>query len=86
VFTSDVQTGVSVARQVRTGTFSVNTFAVDLGSPFGGVKESGIGREHGPTAVEEFLVSKTISLPPSGPSPSEVATKAVVGVGPGISK
>ena len=86
VFTSDVQTGVSVARQVRTGTFSVNTFAVDLGSPFGGVKESGIGREHGPAAVDEFLVSKTISLPPSGPSPSEIAPKAVAGVGPGISE
>ncbi len=86
VFTSDVQTGVSVARQVRTGTFSVNTFAIDLASPFGGVKESGIGREHGPTAVEEFLVSKTISLPPSGPSPSEIAPTAFVGVGPGISE
>ena len=65
VFTADDAHGFEVARRVRAGTFSVNTFAADLGSPFGGFKKSGIGREHGPTAYKEFLHTKTISVDPS---------------------
>jgi acyl-CoA reductase-like NAD-dependent aldehyde dehydrogenase len=34
----------------------------DLGSRFGGYKKSGIGREHGPTAYQEFLRYKTMSV------------------------
>jgi hypothetical protein len=55
VFTSDTAHGFEIARRIRTGTFSVNTFAADFNSPFGGFKESGIGREHGREAIEEYL-------------------------------
>jgi aldehyde dehydrogenase (NAD+) len=65
VFTADTQHGFEVARRVRSGTFSVNTYAADLNSPFGGFKQSGIGREHGPTAIKEYLLAKTISVDPS---------------------
>ncbi|RZB14217.1 aldehyde dehydrogenase family protein [Streptomyces sp. F001] len=41
VFTADTAHGFEVARRVRTGTFSVNTFAADLGSPFGGSRSRG---------------------------------------------
>ena len=51
VFTADDAHGFEIARRMRTGTFSVNTFAADLGSPFGGYKKSGIGREHGPDGL-----------------------------------
>ena len=53
---------VAVARRIRTGTFSINGgmyFSPD--SPFGGYKQSGIGREMGRAGFEEFLESKTFA-------------------------
>jgi aldehyde dehydrogenase (NAD+) len=79
VFTTDVTHGFEVARRIDTGTFSVNTFAADLNSPFGGVKQSGFGREHGPAGFEGMLRSKTISIDPSQDLPEAVldgATRA----------
>lgn len=84
VFTADSAHGFEVARRIRTGTFSVNTFAADLGSPFGGFKESGLGREHGVGAVQEYLLQKTISIDPSLDLPEEVVSGVPVGRGPGI--
>jgi len=83
VFSADPVHGFEVARKVRAGTFSVNTFAADLGSPFGGYKQSGIGREHGITAVQEFLQPKTISVDPSAELPPEVIEGVPYGTGPG---
>ncbi len=53
---------LAVARRIRTGTFSINGgnyFSPD--SPFGGYKQSGIGREMGSAGFEEFLESKTFA-------------------------
>jgi aldehyde dehydrogenase (NAD+) len=72
VFTGDPVRGFRVARRVRTGTFRVNTMSADFNSSFGGYKESGIGREHGPYAIDEYLLDKTISIEPSGEFPGEV--------------
>jgi acyl-CoA reductase-like NAD-dependent aldehyde dehydrogenase len=83
VFTADTAHGFEIARRVRTGTFSVNTFAADLGSPFGGFKKSGLGREHGPDAVQEYLLTKTISIDPSGDLPESVTRNVPHGTGPG---
>jgi acyl-CoA reductase-like NAD-dependent aldehyde dehydrogenase len=83
VFTADDAHGFEVGRKVRAGTFSVNTFAADLGSPFGGYKKSGIGREHGPTAYQEFLHYKTISVDPSRQLPESVTAGVRRGTGPG---
>lgn len=83
VFTTDLAHGFEIARQIRTGTFSVNTFAADLGSPFGGYKQSGIGREHGTAGVQEFLVTKTISVDPGVDLPALVPG-VPFGTGPGI--
>jgi aldehyde dehydrogenase (NAD+) len=76
VFTADAEHGFEVARRVRTGTFSVNTYAADLNSPFGGFKQSGIGREHGPTAIEEYLLAKTISVDPSQELPAAIVERS----------
>jgi acyl-CoA reductase-like NAD-dependent aldehyde dehydrogenase len=46
--------------------------SADFNSSFGGYKESGIGREHGPYAIDEYLLSKTISVEPSDEIPEEV--------------
>jgi len=45
---------------VRTGTIGVNYYLLDLGSPFGGMKDSGIGRELGPEALNSYLEYKSI--------------------------
>lgn len=84
VFTADSARGFDIAKRMRTGTFSVNTFAADLGSPFGGYKESGLGREHGVGAVQEYLLQKTISVDPSLDLPEEIVSGIPVGSGPGI--
>ncbi len=63
VWTADVAAGVDVARGVRTGTYTVNGFAMEWGAPFGGFKNSGLGRELGPEGLSAFLEDKTINLP-----------------------
>jgi aldehyde dehydrogenase (NAD+) len=53
---------VALARRIRTGTFSINGgnyFSPD--SPFGGFKQSGVGREMGVAGLEEFLECKTFA-------------------------
>lgn len=63
VWGTDVDAALDVARQVRTGTYAINAYAMAFGSPFGGYKKSGLGRELGPEGLEEFLEYKTINLP-----------------------
>jgi aldehyde dehydrogenase (NAD+) len=56
----------AVARRIRTGTVGINGgqwFGVD--TPFGGYKQSGLGRENGVQGFEEFLETKSIGLPAS---------------------
>jgi acyl-CoA reductase-like NAD-dependent aldehyde dehydrogenase len=53
---------LAIARRIRTGTFSINGgnyFSPD--TPFGGFKQSGIGREMGAAGLDEFLESKTFA-------------------------
>jgi aldehyde dehydrogenase (NAD+) len=70
VWTKDNDRGLGLARQVRTGTYMVNApVPIDFATPFGGYKESGVGREFGPEGLESFLEQKSIALPP-GYSPS----------------
>lgn len=63
VWTADVEHGIDFARSVRTGTFNVNTFSLDMLGPFGGYKNSGVGREFGPEGLSEYLEHKMIHLP-----------------------
>jgi len=64
VWTQDVERGIDVARQVRTGTYGINQFGtIDLRNPFGGFKASGVGRELGPEGLSAYLETKSIVLP-----------------------
>jgi acyl-CoA reductase-like NAD-dependent aldehyde dehydrogenase len=63
VFTADVERGTRIARRIRTGTFTVNGFRVDPSAPFGGYKNSGIGREFGTEGLAGYFEYKSISLP-----------------------
>ena len=64
VVSSDDDHATAVARRLRTGTVSVNGgmwYAPDC--PFGGYKQSGIGREMGVAGFEEYLETKTLAIP-----------------------
>jgi len=63
VWTGDVDAGLDIARKVRTGTFNVNGFTYDTTAPFGGFKQSGLGREWGAEGMEPYTETKTIALP-----------------------
>ena len=43
-----------------TGTIGVNGYMIDIGAPFGGVKDSGIGREFGPESIAGYQLLKSI--------------------------
>ena len=50
-----------MAERLEAGTVWVNTYrAVSFLSPFGGYKRSGIGRENGMAAIEEYLQTKSV--------------------------
>jgi acyl-CoA reductase-like NAD-dependent aldehyde dehydrogenase len=62
VFTSDDDRGFGIATRVRSGTFGVNQgYIMDPAAPFGGVKQSGYGRELGREGLESYLVSQSVS-------------------------
>jgi len=63
VWTTDNERAVRIAARIRTGTYAVNMYAFDPGSPFGGYKNSGIGRENGPEGIEAYCQSKSLLLP-----------------------
>ncbi|MGY2704594.1 aldehyde dehydrogenase [Nocardioides sp. HB32] len=63
VWTGDVESGLDVARRVRTGTYGVNTYTMDFAAPFGGFKNSGIGREFGPEGLSHYTEVKSIYKP-----------------------
>jgi aldehyde dehydrogenase (NAD+) len=60
VWSTDTDRAVEVARRVTTGTIGVNGYQLDPGSPFGGVKGSGVGRELGPEGLAAYQILKSI--------------------------
>src|SRR3546814_18124734 len=55
VFTRDLARGHRVVGRLEAGTCWINTYNVTpIAMPFGGVKQSGIGREHGQAAIEHY--------------------------------
>ncbi|WP_181311811.1 aldehyde dehydrogenase [Nocardioides campestrisoli] len=62
VWGPDLDAAVAVARRVRTGMLSINGVPQAYGSPFGGYKQSGVGREMGPEGFRAFLETKSIAV------------------------
>jgi aldehyde dehydrogenase (NAD+) len=60
IWTADRERGLSIAERIRTGTYGVNTFAVEPSVPFGGFKRSGVGREGGPEGLAEYVETRSI--------------------------
>jgi len=63
VWSDDIDAGLEIARRIRTGTYTVNGFAMEFSAPFGGFKASGLGRELGPEGLAAYLEAKQINLP-----------------------
>jgi aldehyde dehydrogenase (NAD+) len=63
VWTTNIPRGIEIAEKIRTGTYAVNWYAFDPCCPFGGYKNSGIGRENGPEGVEHFTQQKSVLMP-----------------------
>jgi aldehyde dehydrogenase (NAD+) len=63
VQTEDAEKAMRVTRQLKAGMVHINGAGMAPGSPFGGYKKSGVGREGGTFGLEEFLEVKTITRP-----------------------
>jgi aldehyde dehydrogenase (NAD+) len=64
IFTGDADRGLALARRVQSGSVGVNHYALPIDAPFGGVKQSGIGRELGPEGLAAYLETKAIYRTP----------------------
>jgi len=60
VYTQDAERGFAVAREYRAGSVTINGMMVDIHMPFGGFKQSGIGRDGGIEGLENYLETKTV--------------------------
>ena len=60
VWSADEDRALAVARRVRTGTIGLNYYTLDLGAPFGGFKDSGLGRELGPEGIDAYLEHQSV--------------------------
>lgn len=60
VYTADAEHGYEMARRMRSGSVTVNGMIVDPKMPFGGFKQSGIGREGGIEGLDLYFETKTI--------------------------
>jgi aldehyde dehydrogenase (NAD+) len=62
VWSADQERAVAVARRLRTGQVDVNGGGFNPVAPFGGYKQSGLGRERGAFALDAYLETKAIQL------------------------
>jgi aldehyde dehydrogenase (NAD+) len=58
--TTNIERGLKVAEKIEAGRITINAFSDEPKAPFGGFKQSGIGRENGLMGVEAYLETKTI--------------------------
>ncbi|MFJ2235952.1 aldehyde dehydrogenase family protein [Streptomyces sp. NPDC087859] len=70
IWTRDVGRALRVSQAVRAGNLSVNSHSsVRYWTPFGGYKQSGVGRELGPDALAAFTETKNVFISTEGPTP-----------------
>src|SRR5579871_5306310 len=71
VWTQSIRRAIAMSERLEAGTVWVNTYrAVSYMSPFGGFKRSGIGRESGLTAINEYLQTKSVWIDTAGNVPN----------------
>jgi len=63
LWTNDLRAAMNMVREIDAGTVWVNAHVpLDPSMPFGGMKQSGMGREFGKGAVESFTETKSICI------------------------
>jgi aldehyde dehydrogenase (NAD+) len=62
IWTSDEGRGIALSRRIVTGSIGVNHYLLDFASPFGGVKDSGLGRELGPEGLTAYEQTQSVYL------------------------
>jgi phenylacetaldehyde dehydrogenase len=63
IWSQNISRVLELVPRIKAGTIWVNTHSVlDANMPFGGFKQSGMGREHGRAAIEEYTESKTVCI------------------------
>ncbi|RWD31016.1 MAG: aldehyde dehydrogenase family protein [Mesorhizobium sp.] len=78
IWTANVSVAINAARAMNAGTIWINTYLDGPPElPFGGVGESGIGREVGRQGVEEFMDIKTVQIRSGGYSPRWIGSTVV---------
>ena len=60
-FTNSLDQAEQIARRLECGMLSINHFDTpDADTPFGGIRDSGVGREGGPASLDSYLITKTV--------------------------
>ena len=62
LFTTNIGRAFRVGKAVRTGVIGINGYSFMPNSPFGGFKQSGLGREGGKEALDSYLETKTFII------------------------
>ena len=63
IVTKSIETAIKLSNGIRAGTVYVNCYDVfDANTPFGGFKDSGVGRELGEAGLKNYLESKTVII------------------------
>jgi acyl-CoA reductase-like NAD-dependent aldehyde dehydrogenase len=63
IFTQDIEKALTAADEIKSGTVCINSPLMEnIAAPFGGMKQSGVGREHGIEALAEFQEAKHIFI------------------------
>jgi aldehyde dehydrogenase (NAD+) len=63
VWTSDIKRAMRLTKAIRAGTVGINGYHMEPHAPFGGYRQSGLGREGGRAAIESYTEIKTVMLP-----------------------
>ena len=76
VFTQDLDRALRVSDRLDTGMVGINQGVVsNAAAPFGGIKQSGIGREGGPEGLEEYLTTKYVAIASAPVAPAMDLTR-----------
>ncbi len=71
IWTTDIRRAIEIPKRIKSGTVWVNTYrAVSYVAPFGGYKQSGLGRESGQQAIQEYMQTKTIWISTATETPN----------------
>lgn len=71
VWTGDIRRAIEIPKRIKSGTVWVNTYrAVSYVAPFGGYKQSGLGRESGQQAIQEYMQTKTVWISTATETPN----------------